>query len=201
MLQKTKILIAYTAFSFFISCNQAPEKKEVTNTEPEAKTEVNYTKLGLDYAMSTKAILGKNLMSTIQAEGTEKALTFCNQRAYPLTDSMATVLNAKIKRVSDQERNPQNVANETELEFITKGKESLASGNKISPQVQEIDGKMVGYYPIITNQMCLQCHGNTESQITTATLNKINELYPNDKATGYFENQLRGIWVIEMDIQ
>ena len=30
------------------------------------------------------------------------------------------------------------------------------------------------------------------------TLAKINQLYPNDKATGYDVNQLRGIWVVEM---
>jgi hypothetical protein len=140
-------------------------------------------------------------MSAIEAEGIEIALAFCNQRLYPLTDTMVTVLDAKIKRVSDQVRNPQNTANEIELEFIIKGKETLASGNKITLQVQEVDGKMIGYYPILTNQMYLQCHGDTKSQITTPTLNKTTELYPDDKATAYFENQLRGIWVIEMDIQ
>ena len=31
------------------------------------------------------------------------------------------------------------------------------------------------------------------------TLNKIHELYPDDKATGYGPNELRGIWVIEMN--
>jgi hypothetical protein len=47
--------------------------------------------------------------------------------------------------------------------------------------------------------MCLQCHGIPNNQILPTTLSKIKELYPTDKATGYGENELRGIWVIEMD--
>ena len=46
----------------------------------------------------------------------------------------------------------------------------------------------------------MQCHGNPDSQIKDATLAKINQLYPADEATGYSEGELRGIWVVEMDI-
>ena len=65
--------------------------------------------------------------------------------------------------------------------------------------VQEIYDKMVGYYPIETNKMCLQCHGLPNTQILPATLTKLKHLYPTDKAIGYGENELRGIWVIEMN--
>ena len=61
--------------------------------------------MGLSYALATKQILGKNLMSAIQKKGTLGALEFCAIQAYPLTDSMSTVYNAKIKRVSDKPRN------------------------------------------------------------------------------------------------
>jgi hypothetical protein len=47
--------------------------------------------------------------------------------------------------------------------------------------------------------MCLQCHDNPETDIVPEVSTKINELYPEDKATGYASNELRGIWVIEMD--
>ena len=52
------------------------------------------------------------------------------------------------------------------------------------------------YYPIKTNSMCLQCHGKPNSNIKSNTLNKIKNLYPNDLATGYNENEIRGIWSI-----
>ena len=57
---------------------------------------------------------------------------------------------------------------------------------------------MIGYYPIITNELCMQCHGQTGQQISPGTLAKITALYPNDKAVNYKVNQLRGIWVVEM---
>lgn len=58
---------------------------------------------------------------------------------------------------------------------------------------------MIGYYPIETNDMCMKCHGTPEKQITSETLSKIKKLYPTDKAFGYSENEIRGIFVVEMN--
>jgi cytochrome c553 len=165
----------------------------------EDDSKLSYVALGKKFALSTKAVLGKNLKGAIKKSGTESAVSFCNERALTLTDSMALRLHAGVKRVSDQPRNEMNLANQMELDYIMAGKEALATGEKIKPQVQEIDGKMIGYYPITTNQMCLQCHGAPNEQIKPETLAKIESLYPTDNATGYDANQLRGIWVIEMD--
>ena len=162
-------------------------------------SKLSYVAMGKKFALSTKAVLGKNLKGAIKKNGTENAVSFCNERALTLTDSMALRLHAGVKRVSDQPRNEMNLANQMELDYIMTGKEALAIGKKIKPQVQEIDGKMVGYYPITTNQMCLQCHGTPNEKIKPETLAKIESLYPADNATGYDANQLRGIWVIEMD--
>ena len=46
--------------------------------------------------------------------------------------------------------------------------------------------------------MCLQCHGQLKTEILPETLSKINKLYPNDLATGYKIDELRGIWDVEM---
>jgi mono/diheme cytochrome c family protein/nitrate reductase cytochrome c-type subunit len=159
---------------------------------------VDYLQKGKELALATKAVLGKNLLNAIQTKGTAEALSFCNERAIVLTDSMAAELNASIKRVSDNNRNPNNAANADELAYIQNAKKGLASGEQIKPLLQEINNHPVGYYPILTNQMCLQCHGKTDKIIQQATLEKINKLYPADKATGYGENELRGIWVVEM---
>ena len=162
-------------------------------------SKLSYAELGKKFALSTKSILGKNLKGAIKNKGTEHAVSFCNERAYFLTDSMAVQLHAGIKRVSDQPRNLLNQANEAELKYISESKIALANGEKLKPSVQEINGKMVGYYPITTNKMCLQCHGIPTKQIKLETLAQLQTLYPNDAATGYDVNQLRGIWVVEMD--
>jgi nitrate reductase cytochrome c-type subunit len=153
---------------------------------------------GLHFAMQTKGVLGKALMNAINMKGTENALAFCSTRAIYLTDSMAVTLNASIKRVSDKNRNPLNSANNEELAYIEKSKTLLYKGEKINPQIVETNSEMVGYYPIMMENMCLQCHGITESEVLPNTLQKINSIYPNDKAIGYKSGELRGIWVVKI---
>ena len=154
---------------------------------------------GLQIANAAKAELGKNLLGAIQKFGAPGAVDFCNVRAIPLTDSMARVHNATIKRVSDKPRNPNNQANKTEIAYIKTLQENLAKGEKTPPQMAVLDHNTVGYYTIETNKMCLQCHGIKGKDIKPETWAKINEKYPKDKATGYAENQVRGIWVVTMD--
>jgi mono/diheme cytochrome c family protein len=154
---------------------------------------------GQEIAMQTKATLGKNLLEAINTKGTENAVSFCSTRAIPLTDSMSLALNAKIKRVSDKNRNPSNAANKAELAYIEAMKSALSQNKDLKPLITRIGDKDVGYYPILTNQMCLQCHGQSKTEILPKTALKIGTLYPQDKATGYKLNELRGIWVVEMD--
>lgn len=149
---------------------------------------------GLQYARSTKAVLGKNLMSKLQKEGTLAALKFCNVQAYPLTDSMSVYHNATIKRVSDKPRNQKNAANPEELKIINSFKKDVAANKGLEPIVVESLNKVNVYYPIKTNSMCLQCHGTAKTQVRENTLSELKKLYPNDKALGYDINQVRGIW-------
>jgi cytochrome c553 len=153
----------------------------------------DYETIGLKYALDTKALLGKNLMGAIQNEGTLAALQFCNIQAMPLTDSMAVQYNANIKRVSDKNRNPNNLANTYEKQLIKQYAEDIQNGVSLKPVVVENKTNVNFYYPIETNTMCLQCHGKN---ITTEISKEILRLYPEDLATGYEENQIRGIWSI-----
>jgi cytochrome c553 len=166
-------------------------KKIAENNKPKTIDEI-----GLEYALSTKKVLGKNLMGAIQKKGTLAALEFCNIKAIPLIDSMSTKHNAIIKRVSDRNRNPNNKANTEELKYIAQFKTELAAKKEIKPVVIEKGNKIQFYYPIETNTMCLQCHG---TQIKPDVHKQILKLYPKDLAVGYSENQLRGIWSITFD--
>lgn len=150
---------------------------------------------GKKIALASKALLGSNLTKAIQTQGTEEAVVFCNEQAIPLTNSSAEKHNAEVRRVSDKPRNPKNNANPEELKYIAAAKQMLVDGN-IKPQISEKNGMITGYYPIVTNQSCLQCHG-TSGDIASNVSKKIATLYPDDKATGYKKNELRGIWVIQ----
>ena len=163
-----------------------------------AATPKTILEIGQEQALVTKALLGKNLLMAINNKGAENAVAFCNTRALPLTDSMSGVYNARIKRVSDQPRNPKNAADKYALAYIAAAKTTLANGGKVAPKMQKIGNKTLGYYPIETTKMCLQCHGNPNQDIKPATLETIKKLYPQDKAVGYKELELRGIWVVEL---
>ncbi|EAS18734.1 hypothetical protein BBFL7_00997 [Flavobacteria bacterium BBFL7] len=154
---------------------------------------------GLEYALNTKKELGKNLMGTIQKKGTKAAVTFCNVKAYPITDSMAVAQNARIKRVSDRPRNINNQANKKEIAIIEQFKKSIASNKDYKPVTDLIDGVNHFYYPITTNSMCLQCHGSLDKNVSKEVYNTILKLYPEDQATGYNVNEVRGIWAIEFN--
>ena len=196
---KNASLINLSLFILLFGCNNLQENASKVVPEKKIQESPNYQEIGFKYVMTVKGILGKNLMGAIQSKGTEYAIGMCNTRAITIVDSLANSLNVSIKRVSDKPRNPDNETNELELQYINSSKEVLAIGKKIKPQIQELDGKIVCFYPIITNTMCMQCHGEPQTQIEEVTLNTIDKLYPNDLARGYSENQLRGIWVVAMD--
>jgi hypothetical protein len=174
------------------SCKNKNERYEAQEDHQlEEKTEI-----GLNYVMETQQLLGQNLIGAIQQDGLLHALEFCNIEAIPLTQQMEAKHGATIKRVSDKNRNPNNAANKEELHYIAHFQKEIEVGNDPKPVVLSKGDRTMFYYPIITNAMCLQCHGKPE-RIDVDVLEKINLLYPNDLATGYEENEVRGIWSIE----
>lgn len=176
--------------------NEERGKGKNTQSNKEVSNIHNLTdaERGLKYALATKVVLGKNLMSKIQKEGTIAALNFCNIKAYPLTDSMAILQKATIKRISDKPRNSNNKANLEELKYIDIFKQNVLNNIESNPIVIKDLENVNVYYPIKTNSMCLQCHGTPNTDIKPATLTEIDKFYPKDLATGYKTNQVRGIW-------
>jgi len=166
------------------------DMEKLVSTIP--STKINYLETGKELALQTKSSLGKYLVSALSEKGAAGAIEFCTIKAIAITDSMSLVLDAKIKRVSDQPRNLMNLANVAEFAYIKKWKEAHANGEEQPPIITEMDGKIVGYYPIITNQMCLQFHGKPDKEINNATLQIIKIIYPADQAIGYAENEIRG---------
>lgn len=194
-----KLMVSYLYKNDVSSDEWYAKWEKFEKEQADKPQEINYEDLGRNIANETKANLGKNLMAAVKEKGAAGAVEFCNTKAIPITDSMSVVLNAKVKRVSDKPRNPNNQANTDELSYIEGWRKAKQNGEKFGPKVFESNNKMIGYYPIETNDMCMKCHGTPEKQITAETLSKIKKLYPTDKAFGYAENEIRGIFVVEMD--
>ncbi|MDO5607185.1 MAG: DUF3365 domain-containing protein [Capnocytophaga sp.] len=182
-------------FAFFFSVLAVASCKQKTTNE---LSHDRYLTIGTEYAVQTQQLLGKNLLEAIQNEGVEEAIRFCNIKAMPLTDSVAQQHSADIKRVTDKPRNLDNKANAQELKIIKAYKEALAKGESLKPQLIEEKDKVVYYSPILTNMMCLQCHGSSDA-VLPETMQVLTQLYPDDQATGYDENQVRGLFSIRID--
>lgn len=191
--------IASMLFLFLWSCQPAQEKQLADTTTVAPDTDSTYLEKGRNMATASQAVLASNLVAAIKDKGTVGAIVFCHTQAVYLTDSMGRSLGADIKRVSDRNRNAGNSPNAEEQAYILRAKESLKSKGLIDPKIIHKDGKVTGYYPIVTNTLCLQCHGQPNEQIMPETMAALQRFYPDDLATGYAENELRGIWVVEMD--
>lgn len=161
------------------------------------ETEKSITEQGLAFALQTKQVLGKNLMGKLSTEGTAGAIDFCTVHALPITDSMSNKLGVHIQRVTNKPRNPLNLANAFEKELIQTYQNTLNQNKE--PEAYEHtteSGQTIVYYPIETNQMCLQCHGTLGKELKKSTNDLIKKHYPNDIAIGYGMNEVRGIWKV-----
>ncbi|UWX53845.1 DUF3365 domain-containing protein [Maribacter litopenaei] len=141
------------------------QQGKVLHSKPDSPLK-SLKETGLEIARNTQKVLGKNLMGKMQNEDPVAALQFCNENAYPLTDSMATVHQAKIKRVSDKARNPLNQANQEEMEHIGYFKKKVEAQENYDPIIIENGDEAHFYYPIVTNDMCLKCHGKPGQDIS-----------------------------------
>ena len=141
-----------------------------------------------------KKVLVSQLTAKIGESGTAEAVTFCNIEALPLTKSVADKHGISVSRVSDQPRNQTNKASATEIEIIEKYKNLLKEKQQLQPTTE--NGFL--YDPLVTNAMCLQCHGVPGKNIKPEVSAKLAALYPEDLATGYKENQIRGLVKVQL---
>lgn len=100
-----------------------------------------------------------------------------------------------VKRVSDKYRNPDNAADSIELEMLAQFA-SAAPPDSIGRWAMTENGLTYEYFkPIKTGAVCLNCHGPSEA-LVAGVRERLHELYPNDRATGYAAGDLRGMVVV-----
>lgn len=165
-------------------------------TKIDSETYSKYQEKGTQISNVAQATLLANVGKAIHEGGSEYAVEFCNLQASSIVDSLNRANNCIISRVSEKNRNSENSLNtssEKELWQI------FQASNKQDTLLQE--NKNLVYYKRINMSMpaCLKCHGNIETDINPATKTKLQDLYPNDLATGYQLNDFRGLWKIEFE--
>lgn len=145
------------------------------------------------------ALLVKNLAEAIAKDGVPGAIGFCSEKALPLTASVGGDSGATLRRVTHKARNPKNKADAAELEILNAFRDTLKAGKAPEPQLRkQADGTETFFAPIVlSNPLCLKCHGTPGTDIDAATLAALRKLYPQDEATGFQLGELRGMWRVD----
>lgn len=182
-----KRLLLFTGFaaSIFVSMQCSQQKTERSQTEliPDSV----YIREGNIIVTKTFDTLRSTLTLTMAEKGFVQAISLCNEAAYPITLVYAKE-GITIRRASDRYRNPKNMADSLESAILAEFKKDR------SPRVVRMKDEVHYIKPIVVQAMCLYCHGLPDTEIKPEVLAAIREKYPDDRATGYREGDLRGLW-------
>jgi len=143
--------------------------------------------------------LKTELMAAMQSGGPVAAIGVCNVRAPEIAGSLSVEAAMVVSRTSLKYRNPDNAATDWQtavLESFEARKQAGESLSTLTWSEVTTSGKWKEFRfmkAIPTGALCLQCHGKT---IAPPVAEKLAELYPEDKATGFSEGDLRGAFVV-----
>lgn len=151
----------------------------------------------------TFQLLSTNLANAIRQGGVSNALPFCSAAALPLTRSLAEQQGVTVRRFSHRPRNPQGKADAFELQILQIFEQAILSSRSPEPIITNlVPGKVTFLAPIVLSQpLCLQCHGKPGSDIAPGHLALIDRLYPQDQARGFSLGELRGGWRVEFPFE
>lgn len=145
------------------------------------------------------AALKSELTTTMQAGGPVEAIQVCHSEAPAIAASLSQQEEMNLARVSMRNRNPDNAPNPWQKAVLESFDSLLADGADPGTlewhEIAASDGGHEFRYmkAIPTAGLCLACHGTTLAGPVAA---KLAELYPDDKATGFSEGDLRGAFVV-----
>ena len=199
MKNKTLFYFSFSIFLFFVACQSNTEEKTThENVVLNKATKKEYIQKGKAIAQKTFATLAGQLKKSLAKGGVPNAIQYCNVAAFPLVDSLSKVHQAKIRRTSLKVRNPKDAPTQVEKNILDKYATQAAAGEKLKPIIEQNSNNTITFYaPIKVNAFCLQCHGQIGESLAEENYQVIQKHYPNDKATGYKDGDLRGIWSIE----
>ncbi len=134
----------------------------------------------------------------MESGGVAGAVKYCNLAAYPLLDSLSKANYATIRRTSTKLRNPANAAKGWEVEALAAFEQAKTLVREPKPRARLLDdGSVVYAAPIKLQSLCVKCHGTVGKEIAEVDYEVIKKLYPDDAATGYVPDELRGMWSVQ----
>ncbi len=147
------------------------------------------------------ATLRTALQAAMKDGGPVNAIAVCNTEAPKIAQQMSEKYKLSIHRTSLKPRATPPTAREM---VVLEGFAQQKAGGKpvgelVWKEVGEADGQPVlrMMKAIGTDEVCLTCHG---SAISPAVAEKIQALYPDDKATGFAQGDIRGAFSVTVPL-
>jgi len=143
--------------------------------------------------------LKSELMAAMKAGGPVQAIDVCHSTAPAIAREISDQQGLQVSRVSERNRNPGNAPTGWQTAVLDDFRGRLeAGGDPDALTWQDIantaGGREFRFMKAITTQpICLTCHGEAVAPEVTE---KLSELYPDDRATGFREGDLRGAFVV-----
>jgi hypothetical protein len=204
-MQRHLLRFAYVRYALVVlagvallSCNKQGDKG--STTPPERKRgAVSGEPAYAESARHTIAIFNDYqqevvglLKAALTGGGTLAAIEVCKGVSTTLDERFEGLPGVKVRRVTEQVRNPTHAPDEFEQSVFSEWREQMKVGGYPSAIARETDDGLRVMQPIMLKlRLCLRCHG-TKTDISKEVQKKLKLHYPDDKATGYKMGDLRG---------
>jgi hypothetical protein len=198
-MQRLALLLALTVILTGCGAKDTDSDRTDTQAAPAyAADETVYIKAAENLSAAFTRELRTELVTAINKKGVVGALDVCAVVA-PQVATAHSVDGWRVRRVSDKFRNPVNRADTTQQRIL----QELAASAEDTPNLvhwSEPDSAGIvtfAYYqPIYVASLCLKCHGDMQT-LAPGVLDGLRRHYPTDRAIGYRDKELRGMFVVE----
>ena len=149
-----------------------------------------------ELAAQLQQALGGRLLAAIESGGPVEAIEVCTVEASPIAGRLSEQSGARVGRTALRLRNPLNAPDAGARTVLEAFQRDLAAGSATPPEYFQAgpDGSARYMSPIVTQPLCLACHG---AEIAPEVAAAIAEHYPADQATGFALGDLRGAFIID----
>jgi hypothetical protein len=151
--------------------------------------------------------LGAALKQALSESGPEGAISVCRDTAPMLAASLSRQTGWKVSRVSLKTRNSLiGQPDAWEQQVLRDFDEAAAAARNTTKLeyteiVTEPDARYFRYMRALpVKPLCLTCHG-TDKTVPASVRARLEQDYPNDRATGYYAGQIRGAVTIKRRLE
>ena len=198
MMNTPSLLLAAVLLPLLSGCDTLAPEKNTAAAAPEPA----WVQEARASATAVPPKLMAALSTAIQTSGPADAIDFCKEAAPKMAQAASKQSGWQIRRVSLGNRNPKASPDAWERKTLEEFDRSQKSG--VAPaklehwEVVTENGQAVRRYmrALPTQPLCIQCHG-TSDQLGAGVAQRLQQRYPDDRATGYAVGQIRGAMTLQ----